>query len=97
MTVRLIAPDSLTTTKFGNVTVTGAAPSAESVERSVRQSSEALARLGERLAKPGIRLRPKKNVPLFWIDDDDPDLFVRRLNGRIERGRLVDGVFRVID
>lgn len=83
--------------KFGSVVVTGPRPSKESVAANVARSTEALERLAKRIVKPGIRLRPKKDVPLYWVDERDPDLLVRQLNGERTRGRLVDGFFQVVD
>jgi hypothetical protein len=84
------------TVKFGDVTVTGKAPSAKLVRQNVQRSTEALERLAARLAKPGVRLRTRKGVPLFSCDSDDPDVMIRTLDGKTERGRIVDGVFRPI-
>jgi hypothetical protein len=78
------------------VTVTGKAPSAKLVRQNVQRSTEALERLAERLAKPGVTLRARKGVPLFSCDSDDPEVMIRTLDGKTERGRIVDGVFRPI-
>ncbi len=83
--------------KFGNVTVTGDKPAADTVRMNVERSSESLKRLREKLAKPGVALRAKKDVPLFSVSEDEPGVFIRRLNGRTERGLLVDGAFQVIE
>ena len=84
-------------TKFGGVTITGSRPAAEIVTRNVERSSMALERVGKKLIKPGIAIRPKRNVPQYSVAEDEIGVFIRRLNGRVERGRLVKGVFRVID
>lgn len=84
-------------TKFGSVVVTGARPSASSVKANVSRSTEALARVTKKLVKPGVSIRQKKDVPQFSVVEDEPGVFIRRLNGRIERGDVVAGVFRVID
>ena len=83
--------------KFGRVTIAGAGPSAAEVKINVQRSTEVLKRVGKTLASPGVSLRPKKDVPLFSVSEDDPGSLIRRLNGRVERGRLVDGSFRTID
>ncbi len=83
--------------RFGDVVVTGSAPSEALVAAQVARSSEALARLATRLVRPGIGLRARKGVPRFSVDPVDPQLFVRELDGRTERGRLVDGTFQVVD
>jgi hypothetical protein len=85
------------TVTFGNVTVTGDEPSAESVAESLAISRRAMEGLARALAKPGIRLPEKKNVPQFWVDDNDTSILIRRLNKKTERGRFVDNEFQVID
>jgi hypothetical protein len=38
------------------------------------------------------------DVPLFWADEDDPNVTIRKLNGKIERGLVdEDGEFKAID
>lgn len=83
--------------KFGDVTVTAPAPPKEAVERSIALSTLALERLSRRIAKPGVVLRAKKDVPLFSVDGDEPDVIIRRLNGRIERGTITNGEFKAVD
>jgi len=85
-----------TKVKFGDVVVVGERPSAAAVKQSVEFSTAALERLGVALAKPGITLRPRKDVPLYSAAGGDPGVLIRRLNGRTERVRFVDGVFEVI-
>lgn len=86
------------TTKFGNVTVTAPAPSEEQIARGVRESTRALEGLVRAIAKlPGIDLPRQKDVPLFWADDDDPDIIIRELNGKTERGRYENGKYKVFD
>lgn len=82
-------------TRFGSVTVTAPAPSKAVIQGNVRASTQALERVSSRLAKAGVRVRPKKDVPLYSLDSDDPDVMIRKLNGKIERGTLVDGAFKV--
>ena len=83
--------------KFGSVTVTGMKPTAAAVKINVERSTQALERITKSLARPGVMLRPKKDVPQFSVAEGESGVFIRRLNGRVERGRLVGGRFRVID
>jgi hypothetical protein len=86
------------TTKFGNVTVTAPAPSEEQIARSVRESTRALEGLVRAFEKlPGIDLPRQKDVPLFWLDDDNPEIIIRELNGKLDRGQLVDGKYKAFD
>lgn len=83
--------------KFGAVTITGAKPRAATIKINVARSSEALARVAKRLARPGVNLPAKKDVPQYWAAEGEPGVFVRKLNGLINRGRVVEGQFQVID
>ncbi|TVV74330.1 hypothetical protein FOY91_10135 [Sphingomonas solaris] len=84
-------------TRFGDVTVVAPPPSAAMVQHHVKASTEALERLAKRVAKPGVRLRAKKGVPLYSLDSDNPDVMIRKLNGKTERGRFINGVFATAD
>lgn len=86
-----------TKVKFGGVTVSGAKPSAAAVKMNVELSTRALERVSKSLSRSGIVLRAKKDVPQFSVADGERGIFIRRLNGRIERGRLINGQFTVID
>lgn len=80
-------------TRLGNVTVSGAKPSAELVRTNIARSTEALERVGKTLIKPGVRLPEKKGVPRYSADENSPGVFIRRLNGEVTTGRLQDGRF----
>ncbi len=82
---------------IGNLTLVVPRPTKTEVQENVRRSTEALARALVRLTRPGIRLRPKRGIPLFQVDENDPDVFIRDLDGRRERGRFQDGEFKVSD
>jgi len=83
--------------KFGSVTISGSKPSAGSIKKNVERSTAALERVVKRLERPGVDIRAKKDVPQFSVAEGESGVFVRRLNGRINRGRLVNGAFEVID
>ena len=83
--------------KFGSVTISGDKPAAETIRANVERSTQALERFTKKLARPGVTLREKKDVPQFSVAEGETGIFVRRLNGRTERGRFVDGSFRVIE
>jgi hypothetical protein len=83
--------------RFGDVTVTAPAPSTALVQHNIKLSTQALERVAKRLAKPGVTLRAKKDVPLYSLDSDNPDVMIRKLNGKIERGAIVNGVFQAVD
>lgn len=80
---------------FGSVTVMVRPPTEAEVRRNVEQSTEALARALKRLLRPGVRLYPKRGVPLYWRDEDHPGKFVRLLDGKRDLGVLENGDFKV--
>ncbi len=83
--------------KFGDVTITAPAPAKAMVQANVKRSTQALERLATRLGKPGVAIRARKDVPLFSLDSDNPDVMIRTLNGKTERGHMVGGAFHAID
>lgn len=83
--------------KFGSVTISGSKPSASLIKQNVERSTAALERVVKRLERPGVDIRAKKDVPQFSVAEGERGVFVRRLNGQINRGRLVNGAFEVID
>lgn len=83
--------------KFGSVTISGSKPSAGLMKKNVERSTAALERVMKRLERPGVDIRAKKDVPQFSVAEGESGVFIRRLNGCIHRGRLVNGAFEVID
>lgn len=80
---------------FGDVTVQALRPAKAVVAANIQSSSEALERLASAITKPGVYLRRKKGVPSYFADADEAGVFWRRLNGRVQRGRFVNGRFEV--
>lgn len=97
VTVRVSNAPRESKIKFGSVTISGRKPNPAVVTLNVERSTEALERAGKRLIKPGVTIRRKKDVPQYSVAEGETGVFIRRLNGRTERGRLVKGVFQVID
>ncbi len=87
------------TLRFGDVTITARRPAEAEIRANVEASSAALKRALPRLLDPGVRIYAKKDVPLYWADPDNPEEgFIRKLNGKTERGVLDDdGVFKAAD
>jgi hypothetical protein len=86
------------TVRFGDVAITAQRPSDADIQRNVEESRKALKRALPRLLRPGVRIYPKKDIPLYWADPDSPDDgLIRKLNGKIERGVFEDGTFKAID
>jgi hypothetical protein len=85
------------TVRFGDVTITAKRPSDAEIQRNVEESSRALARALPALVRPGVRIYPKKDVALYWCDQDNPNIFIRKLNGKTQRGVFEDGQFKATD
>ena len=82
--------------KVGEVTVMVHKPTAAEVKYNVAKGSSALDRLKNRLIRPGVRVYAKKDVPLYFADAEQPGIYIRKLNGKLERGILENGAFKVI-
>ena len=67
--------------KFGDVTIWAPRPSEAQIRANVEASTEALRRGLERLIRPGIKMRERKNIPYYHVDPDNSGVFIRRLNG----------------
>lgn len=81
------------TTRLGNVTVSDKRPSADVLSSNVAASTAALERVGNKLIKPGVHLPQKKGVPRYSADENNPGVFIRRLDGKITTGKLQNGQF----
>ena len=86
--------DKMRAVTFGSVTVRAAVPATADIDRNVASGQSALARARAAMLKPGVRLSTRKDVPLYHVDPDRPDEVIRKLDGKVERGRFVDGAFQ---
>lgn len=78
----------------GSVTVSVSKPTQEMVKRNLAASGVALSRAMKEIIKPGVKLNPAKGVPLYQADPENPDLIIRKLDGKLEKGRFVAGKFK---
>lgn len=83
----------LVKTTLGNVTVSAQKPSAALVKDNVKRSSQALQRVAERIIRAGVTLPQRKGVPRYSVDEDNPKIVIRKLDGQVTRGQLVNGKF----
>lgn len=90
------AKRKLARVKVGEVVVMVHKPTAAEVRQNVAKGSSALGRLKDRLIRPGVRVYAKKDVPLYFADAERPGTYIRKLNGKIERGVLENGAFKVV-
>lgn len=82
---------------FGSVKILGSKPDRATVKINVDRSTQALARATRKLTNPGVVIREKKGVPQFSVVEDETGLFVRKLDGKTDRGRFVNGQFQVLE
>jgi hypothetical protein len=61
--------------------------------RAGNESQRVAAALEQELAVSGVNLVFDKDTPIFTADPNDPDLVLRKLAGKITRGRFEGGVF----
>lgn len=97
--INVRAPNGQSSSKirFGSVTISGTKPAAKVIAMNVERSTKALERVTKNLVKPGVVLRTKRDVPHYSVAEGETGVFIRRLNGRTERGRVINGAFQVID
>ncbi|WP_137752255.1 hypothetical protein [Sphingopyxis sp. L1A2A] len=79
---------------FGSVTVRAAVPPKAQVAANVALGQSALKRARMKIIKPGVRISPRKDVPLYHVDADKPEEVIRKLDGKVERGHFVNGTFQ---
>lgn len=84
---------------FGSVTIEGRPldVTVEHIERNIRMGREALARFGEALIAPGVKLSRDRDIPKYRVDPDHPAILIRELNGRSERVAFRNGKFEVAE
>jgi len=76
--------------QFGDTIVIGPEPTPEERARSVRESTEALARLMPHLVTPGVKIRRKPGVPLYYANKYRSGTVIREVDGRKDVGLLKD-------
>jgi hypothetical protein len=82
---------------FGTAIVKGARPSRVTVEENIKLSNSAMEQVVKWAFKPGVRTRRGKGVPYYSASSDEDGVIIRRIDGKIERGRFVNGTFRAFE
>ena len=86
------------TVTFGNVTVTGPELTLEQRARNAAESTAALSRLKPHLVVPGVRIKRKPGVPVFYANKHRPGTVIREIDDREDVGLLQkDGTFKLIE
>lgn len=83
--------------RVGDLVVLVDKPTAAEVRGNVAKSKAALEKLKTRLLRRGVRVNAKKDVPLYYADETRRGVYFRKLNGKLERGVLENGAFKVTD
>ena len=78
----------------GSVTVSVTKPTEAMIKKNRVASGAALSRAMKEIIKPGVKLNPANGVPLYQADPDNPDLIIRKLNGKLEKGSFIAGKFK---
>ena len=78
---------------FGSVTVRVARPSASDIEKNILSGQSALVRAKGTLAKPGVKIIRSEGKPIYFASPDQPDVFIREMNGVRTYGKLSAGRF----
>jgi hypothetical protein len=64
------------------------------MQHNIASGNSALGRAASAFVKPGVKLSRGKNIPFYRADPREPRILIRELNGRSQRGTLVDGEFK---
>lgn len=93
----LRAETGVTTVTFGKVSVQVRKPTATEVKKRLTESRSLVARLGNAIAKPGVRVAMKKTTPVYTVDTSDPTLVIQTIGQKKTRGRFTtSGVFEEV-
>jgi len=83
--------------RFGSVTMTADALTANEVDRNIERSREALAGGLAGFLRPGISIHARRGVPLFHADPENAARLIRTLDGVVERGAIENGEFKLTE
>lgn len=78
---------------FGDISLETDAPTRAHTRKNILAGQKALARALPKLLSAGVHLDPRPGVPIFYADDDDPEITIREIDGVCQSGKLVNGQF----
>lgn len=81
------------TVRFGGVTVVAPKPETQSVKRQIAEGRRAVTGLKRALGNPGVKIGKTAGTPVFRADPRDATLVIQVLDGKVTRGKFVDGRF----
>lgn len=82
--------------RFGSALLKVGKADARELAQNVSRGQAALTRAMKALVKPGVKLKRTKGVALYAADPERPDVLVRILDGKRERGVFDKGEFKVL-
>ena len=62
---------------------------------NIKLGQQAMMEVQATLAKPGVKLRVRKGVPLYRADPERPGRLIRRVGDKEDRGIIENGVFKI--
>ena len=69
-------------------------PNKVSTKRNIKAGQDALARAMWKIIKPGVVIKPIKDVPLYYADPNRKGIIIRELNGKRELGIFKNSKFK---
>ena len=81
---------------FGTTIFEAVRPSETQLKKNIAAGRKAMKHLVEALPIVGVEIKRTRKVPLFHVDAQDPTVLIRDLNGKISRGTITKGVFKVL-
>ena len=81
----------LTSAKFGSVTIQVKPPTTAEIDRNIRAGQFALRRARHKIISPGVEFKVDRGIPLYSVDPQNPDILIRKLNGKKEKVRFKNG------
>ena len=72
-------------------------PDHQTLVINVKAGRDALGRAKEVFTTAGVKLQLREGIPTFRADSTNPQVLIREIAGRVERGRIVNGAFIPVD
>lgn len=82
--------------RFGSVEVRDVGFNPKEKQRNIGTGQVALSRAAPSIIKAGFAKRPKDSAPRFRADPGNPQILIRELNGKSEKGVFVAGKFKAL-
>jgi hypothetical protein len=84
------------TVRYGSASMKWGAGQETALVDNILRGQQALKKAKKKVVKPGVALRARKDVPMFFADPSNPKRLIRELNGKRETGVFEDGAFKAL-